>query len=80
MVRVLLLGVYTGTRSGAAFALKWLPSPSSGWIDVENGILHRMGSGGLESKKRQPLVRIHHRLLRFLRAWKASDMASGNPR
>src|SRR5262249_52020349 len=41
VVRGLLIGVYTGTRPGAIFALKWLPSPTDGWIDLDAGILHR---------------------------------------
>ena len=43
VARALLIGVYTGTRPGAIFALKWLPTPMDGWFDLESGVLHRKG-------------------------------------
>ena len=46
IARVLLIGVYTGTRPGDVFALKWMPSTSSGYFDLEAGILHRRGHKG----------------------------------
>jgi integrase len=77
VARALLIGVYTGTRPGAIFGLKWLPSPVDGWFDLENGILHRKGSKARQSRKRQPPARIHAQLLPHLRRWRAIDMATG---
>jgi integrase len=36
VVRLLLIGVYSGTRPGAAMALRWVPSTVGGWIDLES--------------------------------------------
>jgi integrase len=77
LVRVLLIGVYTGTRPGAIFGLKWLPSPTSGWIDLEAGVLHRRGATVRLSNKRQPPAKIHAKLLPFLRRWQKADAVKG---
>jgi len=74
---VLLVGIYSGTRSGAIFALKWLPSPVHGWIDLDAGVLHRRGSAAGESNKRQPPAKIHAKLLPFLRYWHKRDTRMG---
>ena len=77
VVRMLLIGVYTGTRPGAILKLKWVPSTTDGWIDLESGILHRVGIKAKRSKKRQPEARIHRRLLPHLRRWRKADLALG---
>ena len=77
LVRVFLIGVYSGTRPGAIFALKWLPTPSEGWIDLEAGVLHRKGIAVRHTNKRQPPAKIHAKLLPFLRRWQRSDTAHG---
>src|SRR5204862_202702 len=77
LIRVLLIGVYSGTRSGALLGLKWVPSVSGGWIDLEAGILYRKGIGARATKKRQPPAKLHAKLLPFLRRWYASDRANG---
>jgi integrase len=58
VARFILIGLYTGTRSGAILGLSWLPSIKTGWIDLEQGIMHRSGSGQRETNKRQPPVAI----------------------
>lgn len=73
LCRFILIGLYTGTRSGAILALKWLPSIDSGWIDLEAVVLHRSGSGQRQTKKRQPPAAIPARLLAHLRRWKRID-------
>jgi integrase len=75
VARVLLIGVYSGTRPGAILALRWLPSPAAGWIDLESDTLHRAGTAERESNKRKPPARIHARLLPHLRRWKRLDAA-----
>lgn len=77
VARMILIGVYTGTRPGAMLGLGWLPSPSHGWFDLEAGVLHRAGSAAPRTKKRQPPAKIHARLLPHLRRWRAADMAAG---
>ena len=75
IARVLLIGVYSGTRPGAILGLRWLPSPTTGWIDLQSGTLHRAGSAERESNKRKPPARIHARLLPHLQRWHRLDMS-----
>ena len=77
VARVLLIGYYSGTRPGAILALRWLPSVSSGWVDIKTGVMHRRGSSATMGNKRQPPVRIHAKLLPHLRRWHRADTANG---
>jgi integrase len=77
VARMLLIGVYTGTRPGAILALRWMPSVDAGWFDLDVGVLHRTGSKMRQTKKRQPPARIHGRLMAHLRRWRAADMPRG---
>ncbi len=77
VARFMLIGAYTGTRSSAIMALRWQPSTTGGWIDVDNGLLYRAPRGHRKTKKRMPPVRIHVRLLRLLRRWRDADMQKG---
>ena len=79
VARVLLIGYYTATRPGAILALRWLPSPTAGWLDVDAGVLHRRGSAAKVTNKRQPPARIHARLLPHLRRWRRLDMERKAP-
>jgi integrase len=74
VIRLILIGVYTGTRPGAAMNLGWLPSPTGGWFDLDSQTLHRTGTTSRRSKKRQPPARIHARLLPWLRRWRKADL------
>lgn len=78
VARFILLGYYTGTRSGAILALKWTPSIVGGWIDLEAGVLYRRGEREAETAKRRPPIRIPDRLLPHLRRWQAMDEAAGH--
>lgn len=71
--RFVLIGLYTGTRSGAILRLSWLTSVSSGWIDLEKGILYRSGSAQLKTKKRQTPAKIPPRLLAHMKRWRKID-------
>lgn len=75
--RLALIVLYSGTRPGAALALRWMPSPTGGWIDVDGGVIHRRGDRQGESRKRKPPVKIHSRLLPHLRRWRRADLAHG---
>jgi integrase len=77
VLRFLLIGLHTATRNGAILSLRWLPSTSGGWIDVERGLLHRRAVGAKETKKRQPPARIPAKLLPWLRHWRAEDARTG---
>lgn len=71
--RFILIGLYTGTRSGAICSLSWLPSTATGWVDLDQGVLHRSGSGQRETKKRQPPVKLPARLIAHMRRWRRHD-------
>jgi integrase len=77
LTRFILIGLYTATRNGALLSLRWLPSTSGGWIDIERGVIHRRAEKAAETKKRQPPARIPQRLLPWLRRWHAADTAKG---
>ena len=73
VARFILVGLYTGTRSGAILGLSWLPSIKTGWLDLEQGVMHRSGSGQRQTNKRQPPAAIPERLLAHMRRWKRMD-------
>jgi len=77
VARMLLIGVYTGTRPGAILGLKWLPSTAGGWFDLETRTLHRRATGERGTIKMKPKARIHNRLLPHLERWKRLDAALG---
>jgi integrase len=76
VARFIFLGLYTGTRPGAITSLRWYPSRDGGWVDLEQGIIHRCGIGETESKKRRPPARLGRRILAHLRRWKRIDDAA----
>lgn len=67
LARFILIGLYTGTRSGAILALKWE------WIDLERGTMRRRAAGESESHKRRPPVRLGSRILSHMRRWFRRD-------
>jgi site-specific recombinase XerC len=73
LARFILIGLYTGTRSGAILGLKWLPSIDSGWIDLDAGVMHRSGATQRKTKKRQPPAKLPPRLAAHLKRWKSMD-------
>lgn len=73
LARFILIGLYTGTRSGAILKLGWMPSTDGGWIDVERGLLYRAPQGHRQTKKRQPTARIPDKLLAHARRWQRTD-------
>jgi integrase len=75
LARFFLVGIYTGTRSGAIMALQWMPNTTGGWIDFDRGILHRRGRNVGQTTKRQPQTRLGRRLLAHMARWKAMDEA-----
>lgn len=65
--RFILIGLYTGTRSGALLALRWE------WVDLDRGIMRRRSPSEVEGNKRRPPVRLGQRILSHLRRWHKSD-------
>lgn len=76
--RFLLIGLYTGTRSGVIKRLRWTESLSDPWVDLDAGVIYRRGRDEQVSRtKRRPLVKLPQRLLSHLRRWKAADESRG---
>lgn len=67
----ILIGLYTGTRSSAILRLQWGPSTVGGWIDLENGLLHRAPEDWVETNKRQPTCSLPRKLIGHLRRVRA---------
>lgn len=66
--RMILLGLYTGSRPGVLLALQWSQ------VDFRSGILHRVPKNARQDKKkRAPPVRLGRRILSHLRRWKKID-------
>ena len=66
--RLILLGLYTGSRPGVLLALTWAQ------VDLDRGILFRVPRGMSQGdKKRSPPVKLGKRILTHLRRWKAID-------
>lgn len=77
VLRFVLIGLHTASRSGAILSLRWMPSTTGGWVDPDRGVIYRRGTETRETRKRQPPARIPPRLLPWLRKWKAADAARG---
>jgi integrase len=67
LARFILLGVYTGSRSGVLLSLEWK------WLDLSRGVMLRRAPQEAESKKRTPPVRLGSRILAHLRRWRRMD-------
>ena len=68
LARFILLGIYSGSRSGALLATQW------SWVDLVGGTTLRRAPGTTEDKqKRTPPARLSRRILAHLRRWKRLD-------
>lgn len=77
VIRVILIGVYSGTRPGATRALHWIPSTAGGWFDMDAEVLHRKAMGEEESNKRKPKAKMHRKLIFWCKRWRKADMEDG---
>lgn len=72
--RFILIGIYTGSRSGVIKALLWHESPKNAWVDLDGGMIYRRGKAEQETaNKRRPVVKLPLRLLAHLRRWAEID-------
>jgi len=66
--RLILLGLYTGSRPGVILALRW------NQVDLESGIMSRLPRGAMpDAKKRAPKAKLGRRILGHLKRWKRID-------
>lgn len=69
IARFILVGLYTGSRSGVICAAGFERRAGHGHIDLDAGVFYRAAAGGRKSKKRAPPVPLSDRLLAHLRRW-----------
>jgi integrase len=70
----ILMGVYTGSRSGAILTASIYAGPNRSFLDLDNGIFYRIAEGKTETNKRQPPAPIPPKLLSHLRRWKRKGL------
>ena len=73
VARVILVAVYSGTRSGPIFQTQWIPNTTGGYVDLDKGIYYRQPPRTRQTNKRKPPVRIARKLLGHMRRWKKAD-------
>ena len=78
VARFILVGLYTGTPSSAICRAALVPTIGRGHVDLEQGVFYRRAIGRLQTKKRQPPVRLPLRLLAHLRRWSRRGLAKGS--
>ncbi|MCX5569654.1 tyrosine-type recombinase/integrase [Kaistia nematophila] len=76
IARFILMGVYTGSRSGAIFSSSIYAGSNRSFVDLDSGIFYRLADGAAETNKRQPPAPIPDRLLTHLRRWKRLGVIS----
>jgi hypothetical protein len=52
LARLVLIGLYTGTRRDRITRLQWVENLAGGWVDLDRGILHRKSKAEPDTKKR----------------------------
>jgi integrase len=68
MRRMILLGLYTGSRPGVLLSLQW------NQVDLAAGVMARTKPGAVQDKrKRAPRVKLGWRILAHMRRWKRLD-------
>lgn len=73
MTHFILVSIYTGTRKAAVLNLALSgPQRHSGWFDLSAGVLYRMGTAELSTKKRRTPARLPRQLLAHARRWQRS--------
>ena len=54
LARFILVGLYTGSRSGAIAAASWYAAAGKSYLDLEAGLFYRHRAGARRTNKRQP--------------------------
>lgn len=74
LARLILIGLYTGTRPGAIKSLQWIRNTAGGWVDLDRGVIFRRAEGErVAHNKRKPPVKMARRLIAHMARWKRLD-------
>ncbi|HWK65349.1 MAG TPA: tyrosine-type recombinase/integrase [Rhizobiaceae bacterium] len=74
LARLIIIGLYTGTRPGAIKGLQWMRNTTGGWADLDRGVIFRRAEGErVAHNKRKPPVKMARRLLAHMKRWKRMD-------
>jgi integrase len=76
VARFILVGLYTGTRASAICSAPLTSAVGRGWVDLDAGVFYRRAAGAVETKKRQPTIRIPPRLLAHMRRWRRLGLST----
>jgi integrase len=74
IARFILTSLYTGTRSAAVCGAAMRPTEGRGLVDLDRGVFYRRAVDTIETKKRQPPVRLPDRLLTHIRRWACTEV------
>lgn len=78
LTKLILIGLYTGSRLEVISGLQWMPNTIGGHVDIEAGIIYRRAIGErVAHNKRKPPAKIPRRLMTFLRYWHRKDAGRG---
>jgi integrase len=70
IARLILIGLYTGTRKSPMIDAALMPTMGRSYVDLDRGVFQRLAVGKQETNKRQPTVPIPPKLLMHMRRWK----------
>ncbi|TYO65405.1 tyrosine-type recombinase/integrase [Bradyrhizobium hipponense] len=69
LARFILIGLYTGTRAAAIASASIHKATGKSYVDLDEGVYHRLAIGKKKSNKRQPIIPLPDRLLAHMRRW-----------
>ena len=72
----ILISIYTGRRKRAVLDLKWKPSANAGWVDLNRGMIHFLGTEEIETAKRKGSILVPPKLLVHLKSWHKPSQSS----
>ena len=76
IARFILIGLYSGSRSGAIMAASPVQKEGRFYVDLDRGVFYRLQQGARKTKKHQTPARLSPRLLAHLRRWEAKGIAN----
>ena len=72
LARFIIIALYTGTRKQAILDLRTTLSLRSGWVDLDQGVMHRQGIHEAKTRKRRGSVRMGRKLAAHMRRFCAN--------